>query len=363
MSRPAGEPARTVPLRPQRPSLEPKAPARRLPDRPIPTMGWPAFRYRLHKLLGLGNHVPRLSKREQSLYDQRLHAHLREQLALSANDELRRLADETPRATVAFINAKGAAATTTTTVYAASNFANQTRSVLIVLDANPASGTSAARLGKDYDETLSTQQLVRFLETDTSFREEFTQFIKKVRPTRYGVRPITATPIVSGNNRLPADEVKQILAVTQRQCEYLLVDTANDITEPVTLAVMEAADVFVFTANVAVHDSLRQLATTMQTMRCHGFADKVDQAVVVISNVPAGSELEQYKKFLNRVNIRDEVIEEYRFSGPFLAVPHDAEISRDSEVDLDALNWETLQAYRELDIVILEQAARRSADN
>ncbi len=314
----------------------------------IPTRGWPAIQYWLNrKLRRRPDLVPALNSAEQQAHD-------RQVMQANSTAELRQLTDIVPSATVVFIGVKGAAATTATTIYDATVLSELTRSVTVVLDANPASGDSAARLGKDHGQTMSIQDIAQELAAGNNL-DQFKDFIKRIRPTRYGVRVITATAIVDGNNRVPVALMEKILHVTQTQCEYLMVDTANDITDPVTLAVVDASTVLVFTANVAVPASLRQLATSMETLRRHGFADKVNNGVVVISNLPAGADLDSYRVFLNRVNLKDEVQELYPFEGPFLGVPHDPEIALDGEVNLEPLAWETLQAYREVNIAWLKQ--------
>lgn len=322
-------------------------------------MGLPALIFRIKSRFTENPSRPPLNGKEKQLNEQMFEEALREdhvrktsQIRHASLSRLNALADRVPSLTVAFVGVKGAAATTTTMVHASSVMADNTRGVLVASDFNPASGTGAARLGKDYDETVTLRQLLGDLDSFQHFQD----FIRRIRPTVYGVRVISANDIISGNQHLAGADAEKMLEVIGRHCEYHFVDTANDITDEVTQAVVAAADVLVFTANVEVHDSLRQLATGMETLRRHGFEDKVNNAVVLISNLPEGVDLMDYRKFLNRVNIRDEIVQEYEFSGPFLSVPSDAIIKRDTEVELKPLAWRTYQSYLELVISILEQA-------
>ncbi|HXH04867.1 MAG TPA: hypothetical protein VNI82_00375 [Candidatus Nitrosotenuis sp.] len=277
----------------------------------------------------------------------------RESVRRESIAQLRQLKDEVPDFTVAFLNTKGAAATTTTAVHTASVVGDITRSVLLLLDANPASGTSAARLGKDRGETLT----VGGLNDEFEMMNTFKRFIRKISPTRYSVRPVSSDSVVTDDRDLESMEMSKLLGGLQANSEYLFVDTANVITNKTSLAVVSAADVLVFTANVAVHDSLRQLGTTMETLRRRGFVDKVNNSVVVISNLPPGADLDDYRKFQHDVNLRDKVTKEYPgHIGSFMSVPYDLLITRDQEVDLGALNWETFQAYLEIGIAIFSQA-------
>jgi len=331
-------PAHSAPTRTRRPKKPPRvAPAVAV----IPKLGFPALRYKLNSLIGRPDRVPALSARELRLVQRH-----------DGIDRLKDLCDKVPSLTVCFVNVKGAAATTTTTVHTASVVGDQTRSTLVVSDFNPASGTAAMRLGRDYDQTITLRKLLKELDNLDSFKK----FINLVRPTPYSVRVISADSIVDQSQHLSGKNASKLLEAINTNCEYHFIDTANDITNPVILEVVGTSDVIVFTANVAVHDSLRQLAISMGTLRKHGYADKVDNSVVVISNLPKGKPLADYRYFLNQVNIRDVITREIPFNGQFLGVPHDPVIALDREVDLEKLHWSTYQAMLELGIAIFEQA-------
>lgn len=316
------------------------------PNRPVPTEGMPATLHRLAMAFGI-NYVPQLSLSEQLRLEQE--ARMRQKAA--AIQRLNELTDLVPTLNVAFIGVKGGAATTTTMAHAASVMGDNTRTMLVASDFNPASGTGAARLGKDYDETVTLRELLRDLDNLEVFRD----FIRRIRPTRYSVRVVSANDITSSSDHLTGGDAKRMLNTISCNAEYHYIDTANDITDEVTLAAVETADVPVFTANVEVHDSLRQLGTGMETLRRHGFRDKVDNGVVIISNVPPGVALDEFRMYLNKVNIRNKIVQRYDFFGQFLGIPYDPIIKRDTEVELEPLAWETFQAYLELDIAILEQ--------
>ena len=381
------EPAQAVPA-PSKPAVKAKRHWRRLPPPglPVPHQGfWHVLRYQLWLLhLGSPNKLPKISRKQQAEIDHQ-NAQLEEdarqrQAELEAeaarvqaeqyrNDvtaksiaRIKELNEQVPTATFVSANSKGAGATTTTLVWTASEAGEITHAVVNVFDGNPASGTSAARLGKDIGETITVQQLH---EAKADLSQNLKTFLSRARPSAFNVRCISANSIIKrgGNNRLTPEEYADILRISQANCEYMFVDSPNDITEPVSLEVFNVGDVFIFTANVGVQDSLRQLGTSMETLRNYGFEDQVNHSVVVISNVPSGVDVNVYKKYLNHVNMKDEVIERYeeKFEGPFLAVPHDPEIAKDSVVDLWALQWETSQAYREVFIAALEQAAKNKA--
>lgn len=323
-------------------------------NRPIPTMGWPAVWYGVCKSFNKNAAIPQLSKKEFAILEQKKAEEQRNRNRADGIRILKTLSDDVKSLTVTFIGVKGAAATTTTTAHAASVAGDLTRSALVASDFNPASGTLASRLGKDYDQTTTLRELRGDIEGFKNFKD----FIAKIRPTRYSVRPISANDIVSGSQHLTREDAEIMLNTIANNTEYHYIDTANDITDPVTLAAVEVSDVFVFTAYVGIHDSLRQLAIGMETLRQHGYEEKVNNSVVVISGVPEGEDPEIYRKYLNRVNIRDEVVQRYNFDGPFLHIPYDEVIRRDTEVNLEALNHDTYQAYLELNIFIFEQSPK-----
>lgn len=323
-------------------------------DRPVPTMGLPAAVYKVNKLLRRPDKVPKLSKKEKEHLAVLEWRRQMEEERSNAIKHLRALCEKVKRLTVCFVNTKGAAATTTTTVHMASVTGDVTRSVLVVADFNPAAGTSAQRLGRDHGETVTLRGLLQSMDAMTSF----TDFIDLVRPTPYNVRAISADSIIRGNQELSGADAEKMLELIQANCEYLLLDTANDIATNVSKAVVKASDVIVFTANVQEQDSLRQLATSMETLREQGFADKVDRSVVVISNIPPGKTVDDYRLYLNQVNLKNQVVRplESHFRGQMLGIPHDPVIARAEEVNLGALHWGTFMAYLYASISMYQQA-------
>ena len=111
-------------------------------------------------------------------------------------------------------------------------------------------------------------------------------------------------------------------------------------------------------------DSLHLLRVSMDTARELGHSKKVADSVVVISNVPQGSTLDDYTKYLGKVNRKHEVTARLlpgEFTGQMLLVPHDPVIALNEEVVLEALSPEATQAYRDINIAILEQAIEKNS--
>jgi MinD-like ATPase involved in chromosome partitioning or flagellar assembly len=367
--RPTGKPQETVPAE----------------IRPEPTMGWQATWWKFIKTFNPKATPPRLSQKETEFLQQqaeekaqlaaqqaekeaaRAKAHAEAEAARAqieadaeAKRELRResierlneYSNRVPSLNIVMIGVKGSAGTSTTTAYTSSVHADNTRSTVVGTDFNPAQGTLAGMLGKDYNETTTLRELLSDIDGFTSFKA----FIRKIRPTRYGVRPISANDIVGVNEHLDAEAAGRILDTIRVNCEYHYVDTANDITTDVMLKAIAEADVLVFTAYVGVQRSLQLLAVGMETLRRHGFEEKVANSVVVITGVEPGKSANDYRKYTDRVDMKNEVVAKYDFKGPILGIPYDPFIKEDTEVNLEAIHPDTYQAYLDLALCILEQA-------
>lgn len=334
---------------------------KQMPDRPIPMMGWPVFWYGFMKLIGKPHRVPKLSKKEAFLLAERAEAERKLDVRGGSIEYLRELTNQVPNLNFAFWNTKGASATTTTTVITTAVLAEYSRTTTVLIDGNPAAGTCAARYGLNYGDTVTTQQLAQDIRDDEllSHRDFKTQ-INKARPSKNGVRVVSADSIIDEHRRLNGKSTARVLELMGHNSEYMAVDTGNDIGDVVARAIASFADVFIFTANVGVPDSLRKLSTSMETLRNLGFEDKVNHSVVVISNLPEGSELEDYRMFLNEVSFEDKVTRqlEHKFDGQFLGVPRDAYIALDRVVDLEKLDWETQQSYITVASSILQQSPK-----
>lgn len=332
-------------------------------ERPIPTMGLPALWYGIKKSFNEHATPPKLSKKELTfLSEQAIKAEeerLRElaaQRLYASYLRIRELADECTHLVVAFIGVKGAAATTTTMVNVTSMIANDTRTLVYGADFNPASGTAAAQLGKEHGETISIQEFAAIVDDLKGDRKSVNQ---RLRPTRYGVRVLSADDYTTIPGEQYGTTTSKMLNVLDENCDYLMLDTPNDITTPAARAVIAKADVIVFTANVGEPTSMRLLRHSMDVVRALGYEDKVADSVVVISNVPPGMSPIDYRKYLGKVTLDHTVTSELQpgeFRGQMLTVPSDPAIARNGVVNLEAYAQEALQAYRDIDIAIFEQA-------
>lgn len=371
----------------------------------IPDRGWPKTWYWIMLRFNKNAKVPKINKAQVAEIERHEQAlrqaeAVAERVAAEAKAEadrvearrqsilrLRELSDLKPRLTVAYIGVKGAAGTTTTMVGSTSTFSDITRTLVYAGDFNPASGSAGSRLGKDPNETMSLREYREMVEaiddrfdalkdqiaaaTPTAIEnldlrglvdniDSRAEINARLRPTKYGVRVLSADDYILETTEQFGTTTVKMLDILSKNCDYLFVDTANDITTAASRAVLQKADVLVFTANVGIKDSLFMLYTSMEKVRQLNLSAKVANSVVVISNIPQGAQLDDYRKYLNRVKpSTDEVIQyidSKDFHGPFMGVPHDPVIARDGQVELEQFAHATYQAYVDVDITIFEQA-------
>ncbi len=343
-------------------------------ERQVPPGGYtglPKLEWRMRRLIDRDKAVPpkpsKKQRRQLDLEERQLsekqaadaESQKRDQLEAESIERILQLADEVKHATCVSVNSKGNGGTTTTLVNMACVLGWLTRTLIVVVDGNPAEGTCAALLGKDHGATINVQQVSSQLE---ALRRNARTFIEGARPNRWNVRTVAALSTVAAENNplLEPDKVRDLIQACQEHFEFVFVDTPNVLTSEAGLAAVRTGDVLVFPANRQTKFSLRQLGTSMQSLRENGLKDKVENSVVVITNLEPEDELDGYRKFMNRTKMDDSVIQTYDqdFQGVFMGVPHDDVIARDDVVDVEAWSQETRQAYYDLIIAWLEQVLK-----
>lgn len=340
------------------------------PELPVPTMGFPAFRHSISKSLNPDARPPKLSKKEQALRaareeQARHHAELDKKVERyhASIRQLNQLADKVGTATIAFFGVSGSAATTTNTVNAAAVFSEVTRTIVACSDFNPANGTAAARLGKDYGETLSVREFRRLIKEGAI--KNPSELTSLLRPTVNGVRVLGANDRTSEAGEVESTILEEMLDLIGRVFEFHYVDTANDTGTASMRKILEMCDMPVFTANVDERKSLQLLGTSMEIARkTPGMREKTNNSVVVISRLPEGEGLGGYLKFLNRVNIHEQVTSQYEFNGQVLPVHETDCLAHNAAVDLTQMQWDTtMQEHIDINIAVLEQILLSRADN
>lgn len=326
------------------------------PDVEPPTMGWPAFQYRRNVKKQKTDPkrpgyllVPAPNKKEQALRDERDYIALLDR----SRDKEVSLTKERTRAKVAFIGPKGNSAKTTSTIWTATGLCVETGVEVTVFDGNFASGRAAQRLRLEGELTSNERQVIDNFDRLSKTHGDFNEY---VRGNTDRVRVVGARPTIEGGRKLSADQYAKVAQLSFENCDYLYIDTTNDITSDQCLALLKLADLIVFVANVGEQDSLRLLGTSMQSLRGFGLVDKVNKSVVLINNLPPGRKPSDYLDYQHEVNMENEVIQHYPgHTGPWVGIRHDRAIADAKPVIWSDLQRETAQDIRMVNITILQQ--------
>ncbi|MBW4078800.1 MAG: hypothetical protein HIU84_09930 [Acidobacteria bacterium] len=260
---------------------------------------------------------------------------------------------------VLFISPKGNGAKTTQTIWNASGFCIETGTEVTVFDANFAAGTAAQRLHFNRGGTLTERELIDHYPELSVNHQTLNAYLKNNRDR---VRVLAASPIIQGGRKLIGPEYAKAAQLLRDNCDFLYVDTPNDITSEQCLALIKMANVLVFVANVGEQDSLRKLWEGMETLRSYGFVDKVNNSVVSVSNMPPGAEAAHYRMYLNEVDVHNRVVRDIPgHVGPLVGIRHDRAMADARPVDFGALQRETAQDIRLVNTAIWSRLPKKAA--
>jgi MinD-like ATPase involved in chromosome partitioning or flagellar assembly len=291
--------------------------------------------------------VPRPNDQELEIRREQAYVQLIER----SREEQLRLTHDRKRSRIVFVNPVGKGGKTTSTIWAATGLRIETSCEITVLDGNYAAGAAAERLfmdGRTATERALIDNYGKF-ETHGDFNEA-------VRQNADGVRVIEARTILEGGRKLNGDQYRKLVQLAHDNCDFLYVDTPNDITGDQGLALVDEADLIVFSTNVGEQDSLRKLGISMESLRNFGFRDKVNRAVVLVNNLAPGDEALNYEKYQHEIDVNNGVVRHLSgFTGPFVGVHHDAAIFKAKPVRYPELKRETAQNWRQVNIAILTQ--------
>ncbi len=282
----------------------------------------------------------------------------------------------------AVMNTKGTAGKTTVTAYCAALASEVTNANILIGDVNP-TGVIGARFGvgikggpsKLTMKSLSreVQALVRLEGDQQKLSADAIKHIRTLIPSaRYGVRVISANPSYDQTDRINGTDIKRVLGAVDILADHQFYDMGNVLNNSVVLNTLDRTNVFIFTANVAVPATLRQLETSMQELRnlADGrYAERVDRGIVVLNGLRRGQYIEDFNEYLYNLNEAGEVTDDSSFQGCVVGIPYTETLTGDDEalVDLKLLkpkglgktNLKPFEAYQQLVIAILEERKRQ----
>jgi hypothetical protein len=325
-------------------------------------MGLRKWVYRLRKVLGYPGWVPKLGKKERFNFEL---AYL-EHRVLEATNFV--------QATVFVSNSISTAGKTTTAIYLATIVRQ-----LALIESFVVSATNNLRTvmlpefaGVKRNDELSVRQLVDMKDEAADLRT----VSQMTRRTSFGVRIVANDPPlrIEEKEAFGKGQFSNLIDKIYSVSEFIVFDGGNDNTdtEAITLEAMRRCDVPIFTANAEIKKSLDKLSTDMTPYRTDvseiiespgqvpkagsvrsgkqiPTKEKVERAIVVITNTPKGKKPEDYRGY---------VIEGFR--GIIMIVPHDhyvADIGEESPANPYKVNLSTYRAYVELAVAVFETAA------
>jgi putative peptide zinc metalloprotease protein len=238
---------------------------------------------------------------------------------------------------VAVVSRKGGVGKTTTVVGLGHTFATCRGDRVIALDANPDAGSLAFRIERQTASTL-TELLA---EADRLDRYADVRAHTSQSASRLEILASDNDPVIS--RALGEEEYGRALGVLERHYNLILVDTGAGVLDLGTQGILKMADQLVVCAAPTI-DGGKVAALTLDWLNEHGYEDQVSQAVVVVNQVGASTEV-------------DVSLIERHFSRRcrrVVRVPWDPHLATGAQVDLAGLRKATKRAYLELAAAVAE---------
>jgi MinD-like ATPase involved in chromosome partitioning or flagellar assembly len=246
---------------------------------------------------------------------------------------------------VAVISLKGGVGKTTTTAALGAMFADLRGDRVIALDANPDRGTLGERVPRESGAT------VRHLlaEKDTLHRYADVRAFTSQSPTRLEVLASDSDPHVSA--AFSEQDYRDTVATLERFYNLVLTDCGTGLLHDAMRGILGLASSLVVVSSASL-DGARSASATLDWLEAHGFDQLARTAVVVISSVRPGGGLVDVPQLEEHFAARCRAV---------VTIPYDPHLEAGGVLDLDDLNIETADAYRELAAVVGEAFDPRKA--
>jgi MinD-like ATPase involved in chromosome partitioning or flagellar assembly len=259
---------------------------------------------------------------------------------LGPSPEDRRRADQLDRARtpiigthrVAVISLKGGVGKTTTTTALGSVFASLRGDRVIAVDANPDRGTLAERVRRESPATI--RQLIQSRHEITRYGD--VRSFTSQSPMRLEVLASDADPKVS--SALSEQDYIDTVDTLERFYNLVLTDCGTGLLHDAMRGVLGLADSLVVVSSASL-DGARSASATLDWLEAHGLEDLARNAVVVISSVRPGGGIVDVLQLEDHFSSRCREV---------VTIPYDPHLEAGGVMDIDALQPDTLEAYREL---------------
>ena len=261
-------------------------------------------------------------------------------LNLGPSPEDRRRAEQLDRARtpihgthrVAVISLKGGVGKTTTTTALGSVFASLRGDRVIAVDANPDRGTLAERVPRESPATI--RQLIRSRHEIVRYGD--VRSFTSQSPMRLEVLASDSDPKISA--ALSEQDYIDTVDTLERFYNLVLTDCGTGLLHDAMRGVLGLADSLVVVSSASL-DGARSASATLDWLEAHGREDLARNAVVVISSVRPGGGIVDVLQLEDHFSSRCRAV---------VTIPYDPHLEAGGVMDIDALQPETHEAYREL---------------
>ena len=259
-------------------------------------------------------------------------------LGLSPSD--RRRADLVQRARtpvlgchrLAVISLKGGVGKTTTTAALGAMFAILRGDRVIAVDANPDRGTLIERVPRQSGATVRHLLDARDRVTRYGDIREFTS----QSVTRLEVLASDADP--GASSALSEKDYRDTVDTLERYYNLILTDCGTGLLHDAMRGVLGLASSLVVVSSASL-DGARSASATLDWLEAHGMEQLANDAVVVISSVRPGGGIVDVMQLEDHFAARCRAV---------VTIPYDPHLEAGGVLDLEELDEETLDAYKEL---------------
>ncbi len=233
---------------------------------------------------------------------------------------------------LAVISLKGGVGKTTTTAALGAMFANLRGDRVIAVDANPDRGTLIERVPRQSGATVRHLLQARDRVTRYGDIREFTS----QSVTRLEVLASDADP--GASSALSEKDYRDTVDTLERYYNLILTDCGTGLLHDAMRGVLGLASSLVVVSSASL-DGARSASATLDWLEAHGMEQLAKDAVVVISSVRPGGGIVDVMQLEDHFAARCRAV---------VTIPYDPHLEAGGVLDLEELDEETLDAYKEL---------------
>ncbi len=244
---------------------------------------------------------------------------------------------------VAVISLKGGVGKTTTTAALGAMFANLRGDRVIAVDANPDRGTLIERVPRQSGATV--RHLLEARDRVTRYGD--VRAFTSQSPTRLEVLASDADP--SASSALSEQDYRNTVDTLERFYNLILTDCGTGLLHDAMRGVLGLATSLVVVSSASL-DGARSASATLDWLEAHGMEQLAKDAVVVISSVRPGGGIVDVMQLEDHFAARCRAV---------VTIPYDGHLEAGGVLELDELDAETMDAYKELAAAVGEGFAVR----